>query len=173
MTNTNNHSNQAINEEDNSFKNLFLAELSKAFSMETMHVKILTELVQASSGKELREMLDDHLDITEVHINRIEEIYRLLDTTPKSETNKPMDELCQEVQGIIEENKEPAIKDANMLTLVQKMEHLEISTYKSLRTYSDNIQNKDISELIQATLDEEEHIEKIFSQIAEKSLVNI
>lgn len=171
MTNTNNQ--ESANEGNISIKDLFISELKKALSMETMHVEMLSKLTDAASNNELRETLDDHLDITEVHVNRIEEIFRLLDQNVNSETNEPMQALFHEAEGIIEEYKEPSIRDSNMLNIAQKMEHLEISTYKNLRQYSDQIQNKDISELLQATLDEEEQVEKVFHKIAESTLVHI
>lgn len=170
MTNTNNH--ESANEENNSVKDVFIGELKRAFSMETMHVEVLSKLTEAASNKELQEMLDDHLDITEVHVNRIEEIFRLLDENVQSETNEPMEVLCKEAEGVIEDYKEASIRDSNMLNIAQKMEHLEISTYQSLRQYSNQIQNKDISELLQATLDEEEQVEKAFHKIAESTLVH-
>ncbi|HET6243408.1 MAG: DUF892 family protein [Bacteroidetes bacterium] len=173
MTNTNNNGNDSLNYNNNTVKELFINELEKALSMETMHVKILSKLTQAASNSELREMFDDHFDITEVHVNRIEEIFRLLDRKVQTQTNEPMEMLCKEAEQAIEEDKEDFMKDSILLNIAQKMEHLEISFYKGLFQFLENIPNKDVRELLQVTMEEEEHIERIFNGISESTLAHV
>ncbi len=172
MTNTNNYEKVTEVITNNPVNELFISELKKAYSMESLHVNILSKLAQAASNKELHEMLEDHQDITEIQVSRLEEIFRLLDIKPEQKKNETMELLCQEADRVILE-KENAERDSYMLNLAQKMEYLEIASYKNLCLYSQKIQNKDITELLQATLDEEEYIEKIFNKITESTLVHI
>ena len=167
-----NHYQSTTEKENNSIPGLFINELKRAYSVEKLHINILEKLTAAASNDELGEILDEHMDITEVQLNRIEEIFRLLNIETVSETHETMEMLCKEAEKTIEEIHEPQLRDPAILNIVQKMEDFEITSYRTLISYSEKIGNADINELLQATLDEEEDAEKVFNKLAESTLVN-
>ena len=167
-----NHYHSTTENENNPIKGLFINELRRAYSVEKLHINILEKLTAAASNDELGEILDEHMDITEVQLNRIEEIFRLLNIETTSETHETMEMLCKEAEKTIEEIHEPQLRDPAILNVVQKMEDFEITSYRNLISYAEKMGNADINELLQATLDEEEDAEKVFNKLAESALVN-
>jgi ferritin-like metal-binding protein YciE len=66
---------------------------------------------------------------------------------------------------------EPAVKDAALIAAAQKVEHYEIASYGSARTWAQDTGQDQVAELLQATLDEEAETDRKLSQLAE-TLVN-
>ena len=59
------------------------------------------------------------------------------------------------------------IRDAGLILAAQKIEHYEIVTYGSLKTFAKNMGQKEIAELLQFTLDNEKATDRALTQIAE------
>lgn len=155
----------------NEFFNLFLEELEDMFSAEHQIVKALPDLIKQASLPELKEALSKHLKETEHQVQRIEKIFSMLGMKPKEET-------CEGMKGIIEEGKEmvkgkakSAILDAAIISAAQKVEHYEIASYGTLRSFAEFLDlDDDIVDLIQENLDEEGAADKKLTKIAEGSL---
>ena len=85
---------------------------------------------------------------------------------------------CVGIEGLIEEGKEfleeemePAVRDAALIAAAQKVEHYEIASYGSARTWAQEVGQPRVADLLQATLDEEAETDRKLSQLAE-TLVN-
>ena len=66
---------------------------------------------------------------------------------------------------------EPSVMDAALIAAAQKVEHYEIASYGSARTWAQEIGQDQVAELLQATLDEEAETDRKLSKLAE-ALVN-
>jgi ferritin-like metal-binding protein YciE len=66
------------------------------------------------------------------------------------------------------EDAEPSVMDAGLIAAAQKVEHYEIASYGTLRTYAKMLGYNKIADLLQETLDEEGNTDKKLSQLAEK-----
>jgi ferritin-like metal-binding protein YciE len=82
-----------------------------------------------------------------------------------------MEGLIEEGKEFLEEDMEPAVRDAALIAAAQKVEHYEIASYGSARTWAQDIGQDQVAELLQATLDEEAETDRKLSQLAE-TLVN-
>ena len=63
------------------------------------------------------------------------------------------------------------IRDAGLILAAQKVEHYEIATYGTLRTFAENMGHSDVQQLLQQTLDNEKATDEALTQVAE-SFVN-
>ncbi len=109
-----------------------------------------------------------HLDQTKGHVERLEEIFEQLDETPKGKTCKAMKGLIEEGSEILEENGEDSVIDAGIIAAAQKVEHYEIATYGTLRTWADLLNQDEAAGLLQETLDEEGETDKKLNELAEE-----
>ena len=66
---------------------------------------------------------------------------------------------------------EPAVMDATLIAAAQKVEHYEMASYGSARTWAQEVDQPQVAELLQATLDEEAETDRKLSKLAE-ALVN-
>ncbi|HLW35525.1 MAG TPA: ferritin-like domain-containing protein [Chthoniobacterales bacterium] len=149
-------------------KKLYVEELRDVYNAEQQLVKALPKMAKAASSDELREALEMHLDQTKGQVERLEEIFEQLDESPKGKTCKAMKGLIEEGSEILEENGEESVLDAGIIAAAQKVEHYEMATYGTLRTWADLLNQDEAAGLLQETLDEEGEADKKLNELAEE-----
>ena len=60
--------------------------------------------------------------------------------------------------------------DAAIISAAQKIEHYEIASYGTCRTYAELLGNTEAARLLQQTLDEEGKTDKLLTELAESSI---
>ena len=63
-----------------------------------------------------------------------------------------------------------ALQDAMLITAAQKVEHYEIATYGTARTYAQVVGERAVARLLEQTLKEEKDTDKKLTRIAEGSI---
>lgn len=148
-------------------RKLFVEELRDLYSAETQLVKALPKMAKGASSEELKQALEDHLDQTQGHVERLEEVFEQLDETPKGRTCKAMKGLVEEGSEILEEDGEDSVIDAGIIAAAQKVEHYEIAGYGTVRTWAGLLGENEAAELLQETLDEEGEANKLLNKLAQ------
>lgn len=148
-------------------KDLFIEELKDIYSAENQLIKALPKMAKAASSDELKAAFEEHLDETRTHVERLEEIFKSLDESPKGKKCKGMEGLLEEGTEMIEEDADPEVKDAGLISAAQRVEHYEMAAYGCVRTYAKLLGEQSAAELLQTTLDEEGDADKKLTAIAE------
>ena len=148
-------------------RKLFVEELRDLYSAENQLVKALPKMATGASSEELKQALEDHLEQTQGHVERLEEIFEQLDETPKGKNCKAMKGLVEEGSEILEEDGEDSVVDAGIIAAAQKVEHYEIASYGTVRTWAGLLGEKEAAELLQETLDEEGEANKLLNKLAQ------
>jgi ferritin-like metal-binding protein YciE len=149
---------------------LFLDTLKDIYFAEKKILSALPKMAKAAQSPKLKAAFEKHLAETDGQVDRLEQVFALLDETPRGKT-------CDAIIGIIDEGKEvmseykgmPAI-DAGLLAAAQAVEHYEISRYGTLRTWAAELGLKDAVKLLDATLKEEKNTDATLSQLAENEV---
>src|ERR1041385_4124046 len=149
-------------------KKLYLEELRDVYNAEQQLVKALPKMAKGASSDELKQAFEDHLEQTETHVERLEEIFKGLDESPKGKTCKAMKGLVEEGSEILEEEGEDSVLDAGIIAAAQKVEHYEIASYGTVRTFAQLLGEDEAAELLQETLDEEGEADKLLNQLAQE-----
>jgi len=76
----------------------------------------------------------------------------------------------QRVALILDATGDPATIDAALIAAAQRVEHYEIASYGTVRTYARTLGYDDEAELLQQTLDEEGDADKKLTTLAESSI---
>ena len=79
--------------------------------------------------------------------------------------------LIEEGSEILKEDCEDSVFDAGIIVAAQKVEHYEIASYGSVRTFANLLNQDEPARLLQSTLDEESETNEILNGLAE-SIVN-
>jgi ferritin-like metal-binding protein YciE len=153
-----------------SLKKLYLEELRDLYSAETQLVKALPEMVKGASSAELKQAFGNHLEQTEEHVERLNEIFGRLGEQPTGKTCKAMKGLIEEGSEMLEEEGEESVIDAGLIGAAQRIEHYEIASYGTVRTFADLLGEEDAAELLQQTLDEEGETNEELSELAERTV---
>lgn len=148
-------------------KDLLVEELKDLYSAESQLLKALPKMAKAAESEELKDAFTTHLKQTEGQVKRLEKVMKQLDESPKGKKCKAMEGLIEEAKEVLEEDYEPALRDLALIVAAQKVEHYEIAGYGSARTLAELLEEDDVAELLQETLDEEGETDKLLTQIAQ------
>lgn len=147
-------------------KDLYIHELKDLHSAEKQITKALPKMVKAASNEELADAFREHLEQTEEHVRRLEEILESHDETFRGAKCKGMEGLIKEGSEMIEEDGDDDVRDAGLISAAQRVEHYEIAGYGCARTYAELLGDNDGAELLQQTLDEEKATDKKLTELA-------
>jgi ferritin-like metal-binding protein YciE len=149
-------------------KTLYIDELRDIYNAENQLLKALPKMAKAASSDELKDAFEKHLEQTKGHVERLEEVFQDIGETPKGKTCKAMKGLIEEGWEILKEEGEESVLDAAIIVAAQKVEHYEIASYGSVRTFAQLLGKDRSAELLQATLDEESEANELLNNLAEE-----
>ena len=152
-------------------RDLYIHELKDVYSAEQQITKALPKMAKAASSEELAAGFEEHLAVTEKQIERLDQIFEALGVSSKGEKCKGMEGLLAEGSKMMEEDAAPEVLDAALIGAAQKVEHYEISSYGTLRTFAELLGEDEAARLLQETLDEEIETDERLTELAE-SFVN-
>jgi ferritin-like metal-binding protein YciE len=146
---------------------LYINELRDLYSAENQLLKALPKMAKGASSSELKNAFEKHLEQTKGHVERLERLFEQLDESPKGKTCHGMKGLIEEGSEILKEDGEDSVLDAGIIVAAQKVEHYEIASYGSVRTFANLLGKDEAARLLQSTLDEESETNEILNQLAE------
>jgi ferritin-like metal-binding protein YciE len=158
-------------EKDSTLKEFFTDEIKDIYWAEKHLVKTLPKMARAATSTELKEAFTNHLEETKVHVERLEQVFELLEEKAQAKKCEAMEGITKEGDGIIEETKSgTSTRDVGLILAGQKVEHYEISTYGGLEQLARNLGRDDVAELLRKTLEEEKTADLLLTTVAEESV---
>ena len=156
----------------NSLEDLLMDMLKDLYSAEKQLVKALPKMAKAAQSSDLQKAFKDHLSQTEGQVERLERIFSDLESSPRGKKCVGMEGIIEEGTEIMKEKMDPDVMDAGLIAAAQKVEHYEIASYGTARTWAQQLGHDRAASLLQDTLDEEGEANKKLTEIAE-SHVNV
>jgi ferritin-like metal-binding protein YciE len=161
---------RAMTAKDKDLNDLFLDTLKDMYFAEKHILKALPKMAKAAQSDKLRAAFEKHHGETEGQVERLEQVFELLDKPPRAKT-------CDAIQGILDEGKEIMDEykgcealDAGLLAAAQAVEHYEISRYGTLKQWALQLGMKDAARLLDETLQEEKKTDVSLTTLAEASV---
>ena len=152
---------------DTSLHELFLEELADVYNAEQQLTKALPKIARNCQSDELREAIESHLEETQQHVSRLEEVAQSLDESIKRKTCAAMQGLVKEGEEIMREQKDSSALDAAIIAAAQKVEHYEIASYGTLVAWAERMGHDQATELLRETLEEEKAADEKLTSVAE------
>jgi Mn-containing catalase len=151
---------------------LLTEELKDLLHAENQLVKALPKMAKAAKDPDLRIAFEDHLEQTKGHVERLKQVFELLDEKPKAKPCKGMAGLVEEGQEVITDGKEmeEAPADLALIGAAQRVEHYEIAAYGAARAIAEQMERRDIVKLLSLTLAEEEKADQLLTKLAQPLL---
>ena len=153
--------------ENNTLRQLYVEELRDIYDAEKQLVKALPKMAEASTSGELRDGFEEHLKQTKGHVERLEQIFGELGEKPTGKKCKGMQGLVNEGSEFMSEDFENEVKDAGLIAAAQRVEHYEIATYWTVRTYATILGDQNAVALLERTLKEEKETDQKLTELAE------
>jgi ferritin-like metal-binding protein YciE len=150
---------------------LFVKELRDIYDAEQQITEALPKMIEGATVGELKDALQEHLDVTREQISRLDRIFAMLQQKASGETCKGMKGIINEGSDLLSTGGGDNVIDAGIISAAQKVEHYEIAAYGTVRTYAELLGKREIAQLLQQTLEEETDADSTLTNIA--SNVNI
>ena len=145
---------------------LFLEELADIYDAEKQLVKALPKVAEAAKAPELQSAIEDHLEQTQEHVRRLEQVFGIFNVKPRTKKCEAMNGLIEEAQDLMKEESSAPVMDAALISAAQKVEHYEIATYGTLRTWAEALGKDEAVDLLEETLSEEKEADESLTDIA-------
>jgi ferritin-like metal-binding protein YciE len=154
-----------------SLEDLLQDELKDIYDAEKQLTKALPKMMKKATNSELREAIEDHLNQTLQHIERLEQAFEHMGMPARGKKCEGMQHLIAEGSEMIGEADDEDARDAVMIAAAQKVEHYEIASYGTIRTWANLLGRSEVAALMEETLEEEKETDLRLTSIAE-SFVN-
>jgi ferritin-like metal-binding protein YciE len=157
-------------EEFNSLQDLFEHQLKDLYDAELRLVEALPQMADKAHDTALQRALREHLQVTELQVERLEEIFAKLGKEPERIKCAAMVGLISEGSEVLDATGDADVLDAALISAAQRVEHYEIAAYGTARTFARRLGNSYVAELLQQSLDEEGDADKELTAIAEQKV---
>jgi len=152
------------------FQSLYTLQLRYLLSTENQIIKGLKSMIEHSTDQQLRQAFQSHLQETEVHATRLQELIGEVNEGDVADKKDPIiTALIGSGENIVSESEQGPVRDAGLLASAQKIEHYEIASYGSARDWAKTLNLMRHADVLQKTLDEEKHADELLSSISQRA----
>jgi ferritin-like metal-binding protein YciE len=141
-------------------------QLRELYDAEHQLLRALPRLVRVAGCAALQDAFEAHLDQTESHIERLEQVLYLLGHAPEGRTSAGMAAILAGL-GRDDPRGDPVLADIALIAGAQKVEHLAIATYACVCTYADLLRCDRVHRLLSQSLADAEVADEQLSQLAQ------
>jgi len=162
-----------LSEDFKNLRALYVNQLRTMLSAEEQIVRSLPNLVVRATDEQLRQAFQSHLQETEVHVKRLEQILaEVKSLNPEVESISPVKckaiaALVAEADDMIVDARDAWVRDAALISAAQRVEHYEMAAYGTLRKFAQELGEANAAELLDKTLQEEGHADHLLTSISE------
>jgi len=148
-------------------RDAFVDELRDSYDSEKQLIKALKKMAKAAKADELRSAFESHLEETQGQVERLEQVFGLLDEKVKGKHCDGIAGIIEEGSSVMEEDFDDATMNACLIASGQRAEHYEMAAYGTLVAWARALGLDDAADLLQQTLDEEKAADEKLSSLAE------
>jgi len=152
--------------EPKQLNDLFRETLKDIYFAEKKILAALPKMAKAAQSPELRKAFEKHRRETEGQVERLEQVFGLIDAKPQGKTCDAIMGIVKEGEGVMAEYKGSPALDAALLAAAQAVEHYEMSRYGTLKTWAGELGIERAVKLLDATLQEEKKTDGALTQLA-------
>ena len=150
-----------------SLRKLYLDQLQQLHSAETQITEALPKMIQSATEPQLKNALQTHLQETQGHVARLEQILNEAKGSTDSKKSKGMAALIAEGEAVIKDAADQSVRDAGIIAAAQKVEHYEIAAYGTVRNFAEILGKDSDANLLDQTLEEEKDADSVLTGISD------
>ena len=149
---------------------LYVHQLQDIYYAEKQILKSLPDMIGKASDRDLKPGLQKHLQETENHVSRLEQVFKLQDLKPKAVDCPAIDGIIEEAKQVSGEVEDKEVLDAAVIAAAQAVEHYEITKYGTLIAWAHQLGRDDAATIMMKTLEEEKAADKKLTKVAESKV---
>lgn len=136
-------------------RDVMIEELRDLYSAENQLTKALPKLAKAAEDQELKQAFTDHLEETKGQIERLKQVFTLLEEKPTGKHCNAMEGLIEEGKEAIDEEEEGEAYDVGLIGAAARVEHYEIAGYTAAIAMAKGLGLEEVADQLTETLNEE------------------
>lgn len=149
-------------------RKLYINQLQMLLSTEQQITEALPKMIDKASDTQLKQAFQSHLQETEVHVQRIEQILNHAAGDAQAVKCKVLASLVTETEDMVKDAADDAVRDAALISAGQRVEHYEIAVYGAVRRWAQILGEAAHVELLDKTIKEEGHADHLLTEIADR-----
>ena len=131
-------------------------------------VAVLDRLHRQAWNAELAQAFAQHRVETAGHIDRLDRVFTAVGARSARGSSAAVEAIVAEGERLMARHMDRDVRDAWLIATAQRVKHLEIANYGTVRTYAQLLGFTYAAQLLQQTLDEERAADKQLTQLAER-----
>ncbi len=151
---------------DKDLNDLFHDTLKDIYFAEKQILKTLPKMAKAAQSADLAAAFKKHHGETEGQVDRLEQVFQLIDKPAKAKTCDAIMGILDEGKEIMDEYKGTEALDAGLLAAAQAVEHYEISRYGTLKAWASKLGLTEAVRLLDETLQQEHKTDEALTTLA-------
>ena len=151
-------------------RDLYAAELHDLMNAEKQVLAELPLMSARATSARLQHALDEHHAETKVQIERLRLLIEHLNEPARAIPSGAMAALIEDARRRVRETERGDILDAALIACAQRIEHHEMASYGTARSYAESLGDYDAVRILQQTLDEEGHTDHTLTKLAEHGI---
>jgi len=145
----------------------FITHLNRIYCAKSQLVEKLPELAKRSHFLDLKQAIQETVEIVENQIERMKEIFIMLDTFYNYESCTGLIGILDEAfQSIGPQSKNPTLRDLSILFYMQNIESIEMASFKIMMIVADKMKEPGIEQLLKECYDEAKDDRVLLTQIS-------
>jgi ferritin-like metal-binding protein YciE len=148
-------------------RKLYINQLQMLLSTEQQITEALPQMIDKAVDTQLKQAFQSHLQETQVHVTRLEQILNQASGDAKAVKCKVLAALGTETEDMVKDAPD-AVRDAALISAGQRVEHYEIAVYGAVRRWAQLLGEAAHVELLDKTIKEEGHADHLLTEIAER-----
>jgi ferritin-like metal-binding protein YciE len=152
----------------NSLDRLLVHGLRDLYQAEHDLLPALDRMRAQASDRDLENAFTTHRAETEGHIERLERVFRSVGARPKRATSTAVAAILHDAERLLARRVDRDVRDAWLIATAQRLEHLEIANYGTVRTHAQTLGYTYAAALLQQTLEEERAADERLTHLAER-----
>lgn len=149
----------------------FVSHLNRIYCAKSQLADKLPLLINRSHFLDLRQAINETIEVVRMQIERFKQIYILLDTFYRPESCVGLIGMLDEAfQSVGNPGESPTLRDLSVLFYMQNIESIETASFKTMLRVADRLPHSGIAQLLQECYDEAQEDKLLFRQITENYL---
>ena len=133
-------------------------------------MKNLPDMIEKATDTGLKNGFQTHLSETKGQITRLEKVFQMHGVEVQGVDCPAIDGILKEAREVAGDVDDKQVLDAALIAAAQAVEHYEIASYGTVRTWADVAGMSEAARLLQQTLDEEKATDEKLNTMAQRSV---
>lgn len=157
-------------DEARQLRELYEQQLRELYWSERNMVRMLSDISENASSADLLSTIGMVMQSTVLQAGRLEQLFLIAGLPAETAKSNAAECLMKEGEALMIQTKRGVVRDAGIISVMQKIKHYEIACYGTMRAYAIALREEEAVTLLEESLNEEKLADHALTAIAESHI---